>query len=105
MGIGQRFKSIDDAYRQYIYDIAVPEKAIKEDLQSLGPVDKVRTISGALMAEDSGRGQAIRYGVPATGLTAAGMGLVAVMNQFGGPEDQPEPGTLEILQAAERLRG
>ena len=106
MGIGKRFKSIDDAYRQYISDLVVPDFVQAGGIMGeMGPVDKARTVVGTAAADKGALGASIRYGVPATGLTAAGMGLVAVMNQFGGPEDQPEPGTLEILQAADRLLG
>ena len=105
MGIKGRFKSIDDAYQQYIKDLVIPKKAKNEDMGDLGPIDKARTFAGVTATADGKFSPVVRYGVPAAGLTAAGMGLVAVMNQFGGPEDQPEPGTLEILQAANQLRG
>ena len=116
MGIGKRFQSIDDAYRQYIHDLVVPEATKTTKMEDMGKIDQARTVVGTAAADKGALGASIRYGVPATGLTAAGMGLVAVMNQFGGPEDQPEEGTLmvshvtgptptQILQAAQALRG
>ena len=62
----------------------------------------------AYIMDDDVAGQMTGYltamrGIQAGGLTAAGLGLYGLSQQFGGPADRPSPSELDPMQPLEVL--
>jgi len=104
---GQKLGEFDDMYSKAIRDTAPSNPQ--------GNWDNFRTGAAHVMGVDrnggffdpaderynktvdnvaKGAAVASRYVLPAGGVTAAGMALYELTNQFGGAADRPEPGQL-----------
>ena len=107
---GQAIRSFDDAYADKISShFHNPEHQQRDALISTligsrighGEIDPGmpgwanNTARGIIMGVE-GINLAARYGVPAGGLTAAGIGLHELSQQFGGMGDNPDPGSLPL---------
>ena len=108
---GNFLGGIDDSYSKFLREQV---GGVKDDnlnaIQSMSGFDSNRALLGQVIGakrnqpmfdtddpkynktiDDILRGSVVtgRYVVPAAGVTAAGYGLVALANQFGGPADEP----------------
>ena len=66
-------------------------------LNEEGPISKVKGVLDFIHPKDpTMSGYAMSRGIQAGGLTAAGLGLMKLTEQFGGAADQQEPGQLNL---------
>lgn len=111
MGFGQRIKDtwraageklgeFDDMYAKAIRDTVTPEQAAENPFNAArgyaaGFIGMDRNLEKeGLHPAQKAVAVSSRYVLPAAGVTAAGMALYDLTNQFGGPADQPEQGQL-----------
>jgi len=99
---GQKLGEFDDMYSKAIRMSAPQQDEINN------PIDGARAYAAQFMGIDrnynseknpinpvmKGAMVSSRYVLPAAGVTAAGVALYDLTNQFGGTADRPEPGQL-----------
>ena len=85
--LGERIDPHTQPFREMTQAVPLSDiyKGIEADSQ-------VENVLGHVAATGVGAANAaVRYALPAGGVTLAGVALMELAEQFGGPADQPEP--------------